>query len=71
MQAEPMKSMLKAPGTKRLKQLYYETPSTFAFKFNLRRYNQVTRCRGSTRTNIRRNTSRRGHRGRDYTYPIS
>jgi hypothetical protein len=30
--------MLKAPGTKRLKQRYDDPPSNFAFKCNLRRY---------------------------------
>jgi len=37
-QVEPMKSMLKAPGIKRLKLEYDEPLSNFAFKFNLRRY---------------------------------
>ena len=35
---QPMKSMLKAPGTKRLKLNCDELLSSFAFKFNLRRY---------------------------------
>jgi len=35
---DPVKPMLKAPGTKRLK-LHYDAPlSSFAFKINLRRY---------------------------------
>jgi hypothetical protein len=37
-----MKSMLKAPGSKRLKLVYDESPSNFAFKFNLRRYTLVS-----------------------------
>jgi len=37
-QVEPMKSMLKAPGTKRLKLHNDEPPPNVAFKFNLRRY---------------------------------
>jgi len=36
-QVEPMKFMLKAPGTSRLKLKYDEPPSNFAFNFNLRR----------------------------------
>ena len=36
-QVEPMEPMLKAPGTKRLKLLYVESPLKFAFKVNLRR----------------------------------
>ena len=40
-QVGPMKPMLKAPGTKRLKLKYDESPSNFAFKFNLRRYTVV------------------------------
>jgi hypothetical protein len=41
MQVDPMKPMLKAPGTKGLKLRYGESPSSFAFEFNLRRCNQV------------------------------
>jgi hypothetical protein len=37
-QVEPMKPMLKAPGTKRLKLQYDETLSNFAFQFSLRHY---------------------------------
>jgi len=51
-QVEPMKSKLKAPGTKRLKLKYDNLLSSFAFKFNLRLYmeeivyqRQVGRCR--------------------------
>jgi hypothetical protein len=33
--------MLKTPGIKRLKLSYDEPPSSFAFKFNLRRYAKV------------------------------
>ena len=37
-----MKSMLNAPGTKRLKLLYNQQHSSFAFNFNLRRYTTGT-----------------------------
>jgi hypothetical protein len=37
-QLEPMKSNLKAPGTKRLKLKYHILLSTVAFNFNMRRY---------------------------------
>jgi len=37
-QADPMKPKLKPPGIKRLKLNHDVLPSTFAFKFNLRRY---------------------------------
>jgi hypothetical protein len=37
-----MKTVLKAPGTKRLKLKCDEPLSNFAFKFNLRRYIKVT-----------------------------
>jgi hypothetical protein len=37
-QVEPMKSKLKPPGTKRLKLKCDTLLSSFAFKFNLRRY---------------------------------
>ena len=37
-QVDPIKPTLKAPGTKRLKLKYDELLSSFAFKFNLRRY---------------------------------
>jgi superfamily II DNA or RNA helicase len=39
-QLEPMKSMLKAPGVKRLKLKRNELLSSFTFKFNLRRYKE-------------------------------
>jgi len=38
-QVDPMKPTRKAPGTKRLKLKYGKLLSSFAFKFNLRRYN--------------------------------
>jgi len=41
-QVDPIKPKLKPPGTKRLKLKYDELLSTFAFKFNLRRYSWVT-----------------------------
>ena len=37
-QVDPIKPTLKAPGTKLLKLQYDKPLSTFAFKFNLRRY---------------------------------
>jgi len=40
-QFDPTKPTVKAPATKRLK-LHYDKPlSTFAFNFNLRRYNEA------------------------------
>ena len=42
-QVEPMKSKLKAPGTKRLKLKYDNLLSRFAFNFNLRHYTMVDR----------------------------
>jgi len=39
-QVDPMKAVLKAPGTERLKLKYDELLSSFAFKFNLRRYKE-------------------------------
>ena len=41
MQVDPIKPTLKAPGTKRLKLTYHKLLSSFAFKFNLRRYLEV------------------------------
>ena len=41
MQVDPINPMLKAPGTHLLTLKYDEMLSSFAFKFNLRRYNQV------------------------------
>jgi len=40
-QVDPIKPALKAPGTKRLKPKFDEPLSSIAFKFNLRRYNQL------------------------------
>jgi hypothetical protein len=37
-QVDPIKPMLKAPGTERLQLEYNKPPSNFAFKFSLRRY---------------------------------
>jgi hypothetical protein len=45
-----MKPMLRAPGSKRLKLEYDKLLSSFAFKFNLRRYNEDKQ---PTVTNIR------------------
>jgi len=39
-QVDPLKPTLKAPGTKRLKVEFDELLSSFAFNFNLRRYNE-------------------------------
>jgi hypothetical protein len=41
LQVEPMKPMLKAPGTKRSKLKHDEPPAKFAFNSNLRRYSWV------------------------------
>ena len=41
MQVDPLKPTLKAPETNRLKLEYQKMLSSFAFKFNLRRYNVV------------------------------
>ena len=38
MQVDPIKPMLKPPGTKRLKLKYGKLLSKFAFNFNLRRF---------------------------------
>jgi len=40
-QVDPIKLALQAPGTKRLKLNYVKLLSTFAFKFNLRRYSEA------------------------------
>jgi hypothetical protein len=40
-QVDPIKPVLKAPGTKRLKLKYDVLLSSFAFNFNLRRYVMV------------------------------
>ena len=40
-QVEPLKSMLKAPGAKRLKLKHDKLLSNFGFDFNLHRYNLV------------------------------
>jgi hypothetical protein len=42
-QVEPMKPMLKPPGTQRLKPKYDNLLSSFAFNFNLRRYSSAER----------------------------
>jgi len=41
-QVDPIKPTSNAPGTKRLKLEYDELLSSFAFKFNLRRYNKAS-----------------------------
>ena len=45
MQAHPIKTRLKLPGTKHLKLKCDEPLSNFAFKFNLRRYIKDIRAR--------------------------
>ena len=40
MRVDPIKPTLKVPGTKRLKLKRVDLLSSFAFKFNLRRYNK-------------------------------
>jgi hypothetical protein len=44
-QVDPIKPMFKPPGTKLLKLKYDEPLSSFAFNFNLRRYNAGIRER--------------------------
>ena len=45
MQVEPMKPVLKAPGTiMLLKQRYVAPLSNVAFNFNVRRYNEMCTC---------------------------
>ena len=52
MQVDPMKPKLKPPGNKQLK-LKCDVPlSNFAFKFNLRRYNQAVMRGEGGRTSI-------------------
>jgi len=46
-QVDPIKPLLKAPGTKRLKLKHGEQLSNFAFKFNLRRYSPVQQQRAA------------------------
>ena len=41
MHFDPVEPTLKAPGNKRLKQPHDEALSSFAFKFNLRRYSMA------------------------------
>ena len=43
-QVDPIKPMLKLPGTKRLKLEYGKLLSEFAFNFNLRCYTPAARC---------------------------
>jgi len=45
-QVDPIKPVLKAPGTKRLKLNSDDPLSKFAFRFNLRRYTKVSFARG-------------------------
>jgi len=40
-QVAPIKTTMKAPGTQRLKLKYDQPLSNFAFKFNLRRHDEV------------------------------
>jgi len=47
-QLDPIKPKLKLPGTQRFKFQCEELPSSFAFKFNLRRYNWVSWDGGGT-----------------------
>ena len=44
MQVGSIKAVSKAPGTKRLKLNYDELLSSFAFKFNVRRYKLASFC---------------------------
>jgi len=62
-QVEPMKSKLKAPGTKRLKLNHDIMLSSFAFKFNLRLYTLAVPCRKSSPLSVTSSHSnRRFHR---------
>ena len=46
MQVDPIKPVLKVPGTKRLKLKHFKSLSKLAFKFNLRRYAEDQPGRG-------------------------
>jgi hypothetical protein len=46
---DPIRSMLKAPGTRRLKRKCDEPPSNFAFKLSLRRYSWGRRANSTAR----------------------
>ena len=48
MQVHPIKPTLKAPGANRLILTYDELVSSYAFKFNLRRYNKALTSDGAT-----------------------
>ena len=48
MQVDPIKPVLKGPKTKRLKQKVDESLSSFAFKFNLRRYTEGVKLHTAT-----------------------
>ena len=56
MQVDPIKPMLKAPGTKRLKLIHGKLLSTFAFKSNLRRYTQENVKRRAPRPSMTQQT---------------
>ena len=50
MQIDPIIPTLKAPGSNRLKLKYDQLVSSFAFKFNLRRYTVRKKREGRERT---------------------
>jgi len=52
-QVGPIKPKSKSPGTKRLKLKYHKLLSSFAFKFNLRRYTTGCCATGATRCSTR------------------
>jgi hypothetical protein len=52
-QADRIKPTLKAPGTKRLKLPHDEPLSSFAFEFNLRRFNLVERLKSMMKETVR------------------
>ena len=54
MQVDTIRPTLKAPGAKRLKLIYDASLATFAFKFQLRRYNQVERRPQDSKLNFPR-----------------
>ena len=61
MQVDPIKPMLKAPKTKRLRPKCDALLSSFAFKFNLRRYNEDLRSEAeSTRSTVSRTVALTG-----------
>ena len=67
MQVNPIKLTLKAPGTKRLRLKHDEPLPSFAFKFNLRRYNKADAVKLSASGKLDKSTTA----ALDLTYKIS